>query len=89
MVTPTPASDWLLPHFCATISPTSLAGRQVTIVDRRVCSWVDIFLSLLGMCKVFSHAMNTLVSRTEGLGRHQLDFSVFSELCKGGLIMSW
>lgn len=56
---------------------TSTSWRQVTIADRRVCIWYLPFSFLL--CRVPSKTINTS-SNGEATGRHQLNYSLFSDL---------
>ena len=37
---------------CATFKLVNLAGRQVAVLDRRVCNWVGVCLAELVVCRV-------------------------------------
>lgn len=69
--------------FCATIGLAYLTDRKdcrSKIVATKICGWDDIYIFLLVACRVSSYTkdIRTWINAPQ---KHQLDFSLFNELC--------
>ena len=67
---------WLLPESVCHYG-TCISCRQVRNVDQRVCSWVCVYLSPLVAPRDPSSTIGA-----KALGRHQIHFSMFNDLCR-------
>lgn len=57
--------------------------RLIIIVDRRVCTWVGVYLSLFVAYKVHSYTIDDKYSvGVSALARHQVNFFIFNYFCK-------
>jgi|UPI0000486FE4 hypothetical protein len=85
-----PSHEWVCPSqtligdshkLCVTIALADLASRTLLEMTKVLCGWLGVYISPLVVFRVPS-SNKDLDYRVKALCRHQLNFSMFCELCR-------